>query len=490
MKRRLKLILLILVATPLFIQLWLLQYLVKSNTAELSNEYQTIRREKLRAFSERFEQVISRIQVDLINNADDSRYVKNSFFVSYEGQLLNSEFYNDTLELWKNNRFLNEVVNRDSEETQSKKEVFGWLRFFDGSNYKLYFWQDNLNSYKVCSINYAAVLADLIAVLPDGNGIDESFCFEDLRGNKLYCWGKQFPENSDLQSVVFDFNVEPFSSFKLKLFLDKKTLPENRLAGSFQNNLIYISVILIGAFVTLAVYFYRSSKREFSEAQKKVSFVNRVSHELKTPLSNICLYSELMAAKLGEEAKVSHHLQVINSEANRLSRLIHNILTFSNQRRGVSKLRIQKLTIPDFFADYLEVLTFPLSQKGFEVKIDCCHEKSLRFDGDLVKQVLGNLISNVEKYATDGKFISVTISVKNDFLVLNVEDRGEGIDEADKLKIFSPFYRSNNKLNAGVSGSGIGLTISRELCQLHGGTLTFEDLEKGCRFTATFRMEK
>lgn len=489
MKRRLKLTLLILVATPLFIQLWLLQYLVKNNTAELADQYQTVRMEKLWSFSERFEQAINQIQADVAKGID-SRYVKKLFHVSVEGQLLNSELYNETEELWKNNRFLNEVINSSSEEVQSSTEMFGWLRFFDGSNYKLYFWENRQTVYQVMSINYAAVLAELIAVLPDNSGVDELFCFEGLGGDKLYCWGDQFPETTDLQSVVYELDIEPFHLFKLKLFLDKNALPENKLAGSFQNNLIYISVILVGIFLTLAIYFYRSSKREFNEAQKKVSFVNRVSHELKTPLSNICLYSELMAEKLGEEAKVSHHLHVINSEANRLSRLIHNILTFSNQRRGINKLRIQNVTVPDFFADYLEVLTFPLLQKGFDVSYDYCSETNLRFDGDLVKQVLGNLISNVEKYAIDGKFLGVTISLENGFLVLNVEDRGEGIADLDKTKIFSPFYRSNNKLNSGVSGSGIGLTISRELCQLHGGTLTFENLEKGCRFTATFRMEK
>ncbi len=457
MKKRLKFVLLILIAVPLVLQLWLLQHLVNSNSVELRQEYEKIRLAKLNNLSDKLAVVVDNVSKDLLDKSEKSVYSKGFFWVTEEGKLLKTgteseELLKNTAELWRDNKFLNEVINRSSGESQNEFAQSGWLRFFDGTNMKMYFWQSKGALYLVNRVNYAAVLADFIAVLPDGDGLVERWSFHGLNGDSLYSWGKLFEAGkSDLEKVVAKCSIAPFEAYNLQIALDRGLLPETRLAGKFQQNIYYLAAVMAVCFCVLGFYFYYSSNREFREAQTKVSFVNRVSHELKTPLANICLYSELMADKVGDDEGYRHYLQVINSESGRLSRLIHNILSFSNQSRGMSQLRMQEVDLQSFFDEFLEPITFPLRQKGVEAIIENNCHGLCRLDGDLVKQVLGNLISNVEKYALDGKLLKVVSCLEGDTLQLSVEDRGEGIPEAYTKKVFNTFFRCDNSLSAGVS---------------------------------------
>lgn len=492
MKNRFKIVLLVLIATPLLLQLWMLQFLVKNNSSELSSEYRAIRQAKLDGLSFSLKFVVNEVQQNLILYGDRSVYSKLTFGVTETGDPVNFDNVPDlltkTAELWNRNKFLNEVINSDQDES-GISPPFGWIRHFDGETIKLYFWQKTQKNYQLFQLNYAAILAEILAKLPIDQKVPENWKFTHFSGKAIYQWGRVFSEGLSLKRLESICKTEPFDGFRFQLTMDQEALPENLLANKFKSSIHYIAGLISIVFIGLAIYFYRASHRAFSDAQKKVNFVSRISHELKTPLSNICLYSELMAEKSGKESPISLHLQVISSEANRLSRLIHNILTFAGQNRGVRKLRCQTIELADVLDQFIELIVFPLQQKNFEIEVDSQVSGLIYCDGDLIKQVLGNLISNVEKYAPDGKFIKIDISVKDCYLNVAVEDRGAGIPASERRQVFKPFYRCNNSLNEGVSGSGIGLTISKELCALHGGTLVFENLDEGCRFSATFKLE-
>ena len=107
----------------------------------------------------------------------------------------------------------------------------------------------------------------------------------------------------------------------------------------------------------------------------------------------------------------------------------------------------------------------------------------VRFDPDAVVQILGNLLSNVEKYAAEGRWVRIATEVESGWVRLIVEDRGKGIPASQREKVFEAFERVRSDLTEGVSGTGIGLTISRELAVLHGGSLVLDgSYKKGARF--------
>ncbi|MCK5221365.1 MAG: HAMP domain-containing histidine kinase, partial [Candidatus Aminicenantes bacterium] len=224
--------------------------------------------------------------------------------------------------------------------------------------------------------------------------------------------------------------------------------------------------------IALSIYLYRESTREIREASQKVSFVNQVSHELKTPLTNIRMYAEFLERKFaGEERKTKKYLSIIISETGRLGRLINNVLNFAkDQKNGIVFNPVQ--LIPDeIISGLLKSFNYSLISREIKLYKKLNASNPVMMDPDILEQILSNLISNVEKYAADGKWIKVESSLIDEILILTVSDRGPGIPDNLKDKIFEPFFRVSNKLTDGVSGTGIGLALVRTLAEAHGGTV-------------------
>jgi signal transduction histidine kinase len=120
--------------------------------------------------------------------------------------------------------------------------------------------------------------------------------------------------------------------------------------------------------------------------------------------------------------------------------------------------------------------------KGVEVVLDLAAPRPTAFDPDAVEQVVGNLLNNVEKYAAAGGLCEVASRQTETATVIRVADRGPGIPRGREEKIFEPFVRLSDRLTEGVSGTGIGLSIARELVRLHGGELRLVPSEGGARF--------
>ena len=109
-----------------------------------------------------------------------------------------------------------------------------------------------------------------------------------------------------------------------------------------------------------------------------------------------------------------------------------------------------------------------------------------RIDADFLEQIVGNLISNVEKYAAAGKSLRISSRVESGSAIVDVADAGPGIPKSDHDRVFAPFVRGSNEIRA-VAGTGIGLSIARELARLHGGDLTLLESTTGCVFRVVLR---
>ncbi len=243
-----------------------------------------------------------------------------------------------------------------------------------------------------------------------------------------------------------------------------------------------LGLVLIG----LALYLYREQTRELREAARKVEFVSQVSHELKTPLTNIRMYAELLDEQLEDAPQQRNYLGIIISESQRLGRLIGNVLNFSR----TPALHVSEVEIDALVRQTLDHFLPGFRSRGLEVHTDLQAGISIHSDADMLEQILNNLLSNVEKYAASGGAVDVATRVADGQLLVSVRDHGAGIPAAERRKIFEPFYRIDNSLTEGVSGTGIGLTIARQQAGRLGGELLVSDARPGARFTLKLPLDR
>lgn len=240
--------------------------------------------------------------------------------------------------------------------------------------------------------------------------------------------------------------------------------------------------------LALAWTFFRENAREIRVAEQRVSFVNQISHELKTPLTNIRLYAEMASNRIEHTGDVItlRHLGVVETETARLDRLIQNVLNYARQQRDKLSVQPRPLHLDELVGRVVSNWRPILEAKEYTVEALFRGPPEMNADSDAVEQILGNLLSNVDKYASYGKWVSIRTETTEKEARIIVEDHGPGIPAAKRHSVFEPFERLRSDLNEGVSGTGIGLTISRELATLHGGNLEVcSQFKEGARFILT-----
>jgi signal transduction histidine kinase len=217
-------------------------------------------------------------------------------------------------------------------------------------------------------------------------------------------------------------------------------------------------------------------KRQLLLARQKTDFVSNVSHELKTPLTSIRMFSEILAeGRVQEEDKRRHYLQIINTETARLTRLINNVLDFARLERGEKKYQFEPCDAVALTRGTVETFRPHLEAAGFKVEILVTDTAvPVHVDRDAVAQVLVNLLSNAEKYSGEIKDIRVELKARGNLVEISVSDRGLGVPSGSAEKIFEQFYRAHDSLASGIQGSGLGLTLARQIARAHGGDVTYE----------------
>lgn len=368
----------------------------------------------------------------------------------------------------------------------------GWHSWYWNNGLHLIAWQRNLKTGTVvgAEIERMRLLSEILAKLPDSgpeSGISRQARIElhDASDHPLYGWG-ELALSENAAPLLETKLATPLSAWTLAYFSNLPALQQEFARGSLVN-FGWLLVFTVLACVGLAVYFYREYCRDIREASQRVTFVNQVSHELKTPLTNIRMYAELLEAKLdGEDEEERKGIEVIVSESQRLSRLITNVLTFSRSQQNKLKLQPRAGQIDDSIRSALEHFRPTLEQAGFEIEFEPGASKRCAFDADAVEQILTNLIGNVEKYAPDGKWLRVESSMPGpDRCEIRICDRGPGIPAGKEEWIFQPFERLSDKLYD-AAGTGIGLNIARNLARLHGGDVVVETKAEGKKPGACF----
>ncbi len=224
--------------------------------------------------------------------------------------------------------------------------------------------------------------------------------------------------------------------------------------------------------------------RQLALARQKTDFVSNVSHELKTPLTSIRMFSELLAEnRVADPAKQRAYLQIITAETARLTRLINNVLDFSRMERGEKKYVFRDADLITVARETVDTYRPHLENCGFEMECSLAPgQLPIRADTDAIAQIIVNLLSNAEKYSNGEKKILIEAGRRDGPLPcaeVKILDRGSGVPRGCEERIFEKFYRAHDSLSSGIQGSGLGLTLARQIARAHGGDVIYELREGG-----------
>lgn len=232
---------------------------------------------------------------------------------------------------------------------------------------------------------------------------------------------------------------------------------------------LLVAVAVGGTLILKAINF------EMQLATRKTDFVGNVSHELKTPLTSIRMFSELLAGgKVNDPDQTRKYSEVISKESARLTRLINRLLDFSRLDRGELKLETEPIDLSVLAEETVSAYHPENDADSVPIHLDAAPHSLVRGDRDALTQVIWNLLSNAEKYAPDGEEILVEIRPdESGSVTLAVHDRGPGISGSNQRRIFEKFYRVDDSIDSGVEGSGIGLALCRQIIEQLGGTIQY-----------------
>jgi two-component system phosphate regulon sensor histidine kinase PhoR len=272
-------------------------------------------------------------------------------------------------------------------------------------------------------------------------------------------------------------NVTMTSGEELVAAVQRRRVLEMVLVGL--SSLVVISGLIV---VVLA------AARERRLANLKSDFVANVSHELKTPLSLVRMFGELLqTGRVETEEKRRQYLSIIVSESERLAALIENVLDFAKVERGKQAYEFADHKLGEVVARAVDACRTRAEREGVALELDVEAELApVRLDERAIEIAVFNLIDNALKYAGEGKSVVVAVRRVSGAFEVRVTDRGPGIPPDDRKRIFERFERGRTASGRHVRGSGIGLALVKHIAEAHGGKVTVEDASpRGSTFVIT-----
>jgi len=238
-----------------------------------------------------------------------------------------------------------------------------------------------------------------------------------------------------------------------------------------------------GAAGTLVII--RDISAEFAARQGQADFVDHVAHEIKSPLNVLSMYSETLLGKDGESEDFRiEACNVIRDEVERLSTLISTLLSIARLEASVVGLNRQRVRLADFLGDTLEAVSRNAKDGSTSCKLDLSGEYSpIYVDKALLRVAINNLLTNAIKY-TDAGDVTLSAEETEESVFIRVRDTGIGIPEQDQPRIFEKFFRSDDPGSVRRGGHGLGLTLARQIVELHGGEMALNSAQgEGSEFS-------
>jgi len=364
-----------------------------------------------------------------------------------------------------------------AEITAGKKR--GLFARIDGDRFTVLFWKKSSEGNIIgCVVNMDAIRSRIIKILPVPRTDTRLLLVLDENALPLS------PMQDTDPDLRFPFVAKEISETLPRweaaaYFLDPGFI-EERAQATTSTLWIIISCLLLFLLAggIIIIVFLMG---EIRMAEQKTSFVANVSHELKTPLTSIRLFAEMLATgvRVARE-KQNEYLGLMLSETERLSRLIANVLDFQAMSGNRKRYQMQNADLVTTVRDVVEAERLRLEKESFFVSFSSRVKKlTCTFCPESITRVIINLISNAEKYAETGKAIDVSVSREAKAAVVTVADRGPGIPSWATKKIFKAFYRIDDSINTKTQGSGLGLAIVNRIVRDHNGSIRVLEREGG-----------
>ncbi len=274
----------------------------------------------------------------------------------------------------------------------------------------------------------------------------------------------------------------PFDS--LEVIYTIKQLPP----GPGARILAWVSLVL-GLVLTSGFYgLYRMSLHQIRFARQQQDFVSAVSHELKTPLTSIRMYGEMLKEGWASEEKKQQYYEFIYDESERLTRLISNVLQLANISHNETQLEMKPITVAEIMSVIESKIGTQVQRAQFELAFISdreCDSAVVNIDSDRFTQIIINLVDNAIKFSRGSERKRIEIGARlssDDRVVFSVRDFGPGIAKDQMRKVFDMFYRSESELTRETVGTGIGLAIVHQLCAAMSASVDVLNRDPGAEF--------
>jgi len=390
------------------------------------------------------------------------------------------------------------VAREEAEESEPEKSILvagplnfsritagserGFIPRLTGDKLELFFWKKLSPAGEIagCLVNLEEFTRRLLAVLPVPYSASRLLTVLDQNGTPLL---------DPLEEGASRRWQRPFFAREIGEFLPRwevtAYLSDPSALASRARLQSLLTAVLIGTLLVAILLggflIFRAVNQQIVLAQEKTTFAANVSHELKTPLTSIRLFAEMLEqGRQPDPDKQRYYLKTMAAESKRLSRLINTVLDFSRIERGEKTYRREKVDLALVVKRVFENLRIRLEEAGFSCRLLVPEEPvPVRGDPEALEQVLVNLLSNAEKYSEKIREIELAVEKGDGAATVTVSDRGIGVPKAAAKKIFSKFYRADDSLTSRVKGTGLGLTIAQAIVREHSGELAYQPREGG-----------
>ena len=312
----------------------------------------------------------------------------------------------------------------------------------------------------------------LPSALTGGVAIDSigSVIVSDARGIPLYHSATQYPSTITGHDTL--------GSFVANLQVDVSLRPEiaGRLViGGLPRSRLPLLVALFALTAGLIVIALIQLRREYDLASLRTDFVSGVSHELRTPLAQIRMFAEtLILGRVRSQDERQRSLEIIDQEARRLAHLVENLLHFSRSERQSLRVAPVPMVLGPAIRAVLESFSPLADTRHVRLATHLTDGLVARVDEGALRQMLLNLLDNAVKYGPDGQTVTVGTNPAADRVQLWVQDQGPGIPADERERIWDQFWRLDRDRGSAIAGTGIGLSVVRELAALHRGRVWVE----------------